>query len=886
MMATGTRSLVVVMTALALVALPPATGVAGEETASILGMAWSPQPAPALVVSATGPLAFTESHPEKGVVYVDFAQAVPAEPLAPVAEASVGLRRADLTVVEKGGQHFSRLRLEVDDGVEVAVGALPSGVEIRFRNTLAPAPPRNGESLGDLLAVADDTGVSVLLAGDGPFRGKVFTLDNPPRVVLDLPGVVNHVARRVHTVGSAGVVRVRVAQFATAPQPIVRVVADLDQPMPYHFEATALGGLLRVGGEAPEKVAASVAATEQKLPQAEPATVSPAGEHSAPAAVPAAEEHPAAATVASAAGNGPEPAAAMPGTAPAKPEPAAPVTAVAALDDSPNAAPEQASSAQEPARPAPVKIVDEPLPQPTAEAAGTATTPEEPTASQPVAAAPPSPAVPQPPPVTREPAPTAQQPPPVVAPVETAATPVQPAALDAPPATDPTTAPPSAMAPADSPWTTTSSAMVEQAPPPTRGATGTHEVESQERRFTGEPISLELKDADIKDVLRTFAKITGLNIVVDPDVSGTVTVQLENVPWDQALDIILRINRLDYVVENNVLRVARLSELQREKDSLAKYKTAEEATKPMRTVTKALSYAKAKDVAKLLESQSFILSSRGSVVVDERTNQLIIRDVTDRLDGILNLVDSLDTPNPQVMIEARIVETTKTFSQDLGVTWGFSGIADATHGTTTGLKFPNNYTVGGNVNLGTPGTGGILSLTFGDVLNSFNLDFVLNAAEQKGLVKIVSSPKVQAQNNEKAHIQSGIMIPIQVVANNTVTVIYFNATLSLDVTPQITSEGTVLLDIQLQKREPLAGINLAQATNVPISTRDATTHLMVRDGGTTVIGGIYKFTDQETRGAVPGLGKLPLLGALFRNRNLSTEHDELLIFITPRIVKY
>ncbi|MDD5565133.1 MAG: type IV pilus secretin PilQ, partial [Thermoanaerobaculaceae bacterium] len=491
-------------------------------------------------------------------------------------------------------------------------------------------------------------------------------------------------------------------------------------------------------------------------------------------------------------------------------------------------------------------------------------------------------------------APVPPPPAPTAAPVEAAPVPQTPVTIKdepppAPAAAGSLTAPPAAAAaapaPADSPWTTTPAAMAEQAAPPISVSTSAHEVESQEKRFTGEPISLELKDADIKDVLRTFAKITGLNVVVDPDVSGSVTVNLENVPWDQCLDIILRINRLDYVVENNVLRVARIDRLTQEKAQMAAFRKESENARPMRTVTKTLSYAKAAAVKGVLTSQGFILSDRGSVVVDERTNTLIIRDAADKIEGILALIDSLDQPNPQVVIEARVVETTRTFSQAIGTVWGYNAAADAQHGTSTGLKFPNSITSSGQVILGQP-YNGVISVGFADVLDAFNLNFALQAAESSGLVKIVSSPKVTAQNNEKAHIQSGIMIPIQTVANNTVTVQYIDATLSLDVTPQITAEGTVLLDIDLKKREPLAGINLQGGTNAPISTRDAKTRVMVRDGGTTVIGGIYQLTDNDQQNGIPGLSKIPIIGALFRNHAMDTKHDELLIFITPRIIKY
>ncbi len=775
--------MVALVAAAGLVLLGGSAAAAGESAVSILGMAWTSSPAPALVVSASGPLLCEEARPEPGLTLLTFPAAVPAEPVAPVAETQAGLSQADLEVLEDGGRRFARLRIRHDPAVRAMVRSLPAGVEIRFEAAGAQAVSRD---LSDLLAVADDTGVSVLMAGGGSLSGKVFTLTDPPRVVVDLPGVTNRVARRVHPVNAAGVVRVRVAQFATAPEPVVRVVVDLERDAQYSLESTAQGALLRVGGPPAAGVAAAQTPAEPAPVVAEAAPVVEKAPEPAPVQVVAKE---------------------------------APVVAAAAT------VVEKASE--------PVTIVDEPIPAeaPAAQAEENLLTPPEPAAKA---------------------------------------------------ATRTVTPPP---APAESPWTSTPAAMAEQAPPATVVAGSTTEVESQEKQFTGEPISLELKDADVKDVLRSFSKITGLNIVVDPDVSGAVTVNLENVPWDQCLDIVLRINRLDYVVENNVLRVARIERLTQEKQQIAEYKRQEETAKPMRTVTKSLSYARAESVRTVLTAGNFILSERGSVVIDQRTNQLIIRDTADRIEGILSLIDNLDQPNPQVIIEARIVETTRTFSRALGVQWGFTALGNASSGTTTGWKFPYSYGVAGDVLLAKPGNG-IISMTFADILNSFNLEFSLQAAESNGLAKIVSSPKVTAQNNEQAHIQSGIQIPIQTVANNTVTVQYIDATLSLDVTPQITAEGTVMLDIDLKKREPLQGINLATAQNVPISTRDARTRVMVRDGGTTVIGGIYQFTDNDQQNSVPGLGNIPILGWLFKNTEVGSKHDELLIFITPRIVKY
>ena len=408
---------------------------------------------------------------------------------------------------------------------------------------------------------------------------------------------------------------------------------------------------------------------------------------------------------------------------------------------------------------------------------------------------------------------------------------------------------------------------------------------SQEVQFTGEPITLTLKDADIKDVLRTFSALTQLNIVLDPGVSGSVTVELRDVPWDQALDLILRINGLDYVLENNVLRVAPISKLAQEKSAQAAFEQEKERAKPLKTVVKPLSYAKAQYVATLLTNESYLLSERGSVVVDERTNKIIIRDVVDRVEGILRLIETLDQPTPQVVIEGRIVETTRDFSRELGVTWGFTSVMNAEHGNDTGLNFPNSVEIEGDVVL-PRGDQAFLGFAFADILNTFNLDFLLSAAEVDGVVKIVSTPRVTTQNLQKASIRSGLQIPVQTVANNTVTVQYVDATLRLEVTPQITAEGTVNLEINIKKQEPVLSSAIIGGQNVPIFTRDAETQLLVRDGGTTVIAGIYQINDQDNENRVPGLSQIPVLGYLFKSKGIFKRHDELLIFITPRIVKY
>ncbi len=445
-----------------------------------------------------------------------------------------------------------------------------------------------------------------------------------------------------------------------------------------------------------------------------------------------------------------------------------------------------------------------------------------------------------------------------------------------------------------SPFVADSSQMIEHAPAAqvlnessARADTyATTEVETEEQQFTGEPISLSLKDADVRDVLKTFSALTQLNIIVDPGVGGSVTVELRDVPWDQALDLILRINGLDYVLENNVLRVATNQKLSAEKAAKVNLDKQREQAKPLKTVLKPLSYAKASYVAGLLSNDSYLLSDRGSVTTDERTNTLIIRDVVDRVEGALRLIDSLDQPTPQVVIEGRIVETTRDFSRELGVSWGFSGVMDAAARQRHRARFPQlrHQSIGG-VDLRAR-RAGFLAFSFGDILNTFNLDFLLSAAETDGLLRIVSTPRVTTQNLMQASIRSGLQIPVQTVANNTVTVQYVDATLRLQVTPQITAEGTVNLDIDIKKQEAVLATAVTGGNNVPIFTRDAQTQLLVRDGGTTVIAGIYQINDQENENRIPGLYKIPLFGNLFKNKGTFKRHDELLIFITPRIVKY
>jgi type IV pilus assembly protein PilQ len=405
---------------------------------------------------------------------------------------------------------------------------------------------------------------------------------------------------------------------------------------------------------------------------------------------------------------------------------------------------------------------------------------------------------------------------------------------------------------------------------------------ANQKVYTGEPLSLNLKEADIRDVLRTFADLTGLNIAVDPDVSGKVTVNFNEVPWDQALDIILRQNSLNYVLEGNVLRVGKVDRLAAEQQ--AQRRLEEEQRLNVNTITAVfkLSYARAGEVQNLIKE---IASPRARIIVDARTNQLIVSEIPTYLQTINDLINTVDIPTRQVMIEARIVEASKVFTQQYGFSWGFSGAFDPALGNGTGLVFPNRigYTAG-PFDFGSGGNA-VLQLHLSDVLGTFNLDFALNASEFEGLAKVISAPKVTTQDNVSAEIQSGFQIPYQTRINFTTTIQYVDATLRLSVTPQITEAGTVIMDINVQKNEPTTGLAVEGAAGTPLSTRTAHTRLMVRDGGTAVIGGIYQVKDNDSRSRLPFVYQIPIIGNLFKTHNISSSHDELLIFITPRIIR-
>jgi type IV pilus assembly protein PilQ len=425
-------------------------------------------------------------------------------------------------------------------------------------------------------------------------------------------------------------------------------------------------------------------------------------------------------------------------------------------------------------------------------------------------------------------------------------------------------------------------------------------------KYTGEPISVNLKDVDLRDFFRLIHEISGLNVVLDPAVKGTLTIVLDEVPWDQALDIVLQNNGLDKQLNGNVLRIATRTTLKTEAETQRDLEKAQaEAIAPV-TVTRVLSYAKASTLAPILKK---FLSARGDILFDDRSNQLIIRDIPSVIPTIDNLYRQLDRKSQQVEIEARVISASRSFAQDIGTELGFSGASTTTHnqnlfsgapqvGVSPGpinstpppplIGVPTNTSQGGpqsgiplvtSLGAGVPTSG--LGYSFRSA--NFALDFFISAAESKGVGKLLSKPRIVTQNNEKAVIKQGVKLPIQTTINNTISVQFIDAVLQLEVTPQITAEGTIFMDVLVENTQIDQGIPRVQGIPA-LDTQSAQTKVLVPDGGTVVIGGIIVSTQNTNIQEVPIVGSLPLIGNLFKRTTTTIQSQELLFFLTPRII--
>jgi type IV pilus assembly protein PilQ len=440
--------------------------------------------------------------------------------------------------------------------------------------------------------------------------------------------------------------------------------------------------------------------------------------------------------------------------------------------------------------------------------------------------------------------------------------------------------------------------------------------EFAEKQYFGKKITMDYQEAEVRSVLRVLSEVSGMNIVAGEDVAGKITIKLKDVPWDQALDVILKTKRLGKVQEGNIIRIAPSATLQAENTQQLAAKQAELMLEDLVLEIIPVSYASAEDMVQQVRA---VTSTRGQVTHDERTNVLVIKDLQENIDQAKKLVITLDTQTPQVLIQARIVEANTDFTRELGIKWGGYYVADSAHGNPTGLAFPNSMRVTGSgaageqatggaaaigttaagsgipsipnanyvVNLPAPigtGSGGGVGVTLGSINDVIALDLQLSAMENRGEGRIISQPKIVTLDNKEATIRSGTSIPFQIRQQGETSLQFIEADLKLTVTPHVTNDKSIIMVISISKNAP--NTSIPTSTGDPaIDRKEAQTETLVRNGETTVIGGIFTSEESKTELSVPWLSKIPILGMFFRDRKEINKRAELLIFITPRIVQ-
>jgi len=729
-------------------------------------------------------------------------------------------------------------------------------------------------SITDIKTYQESGKLFVVLSTNGLLRYKRSTLHNPSRLVIDFPNAINKVSNPNLSVNTGKIKQLRIRQFQESDPKITRLVFDLEdnpskpeivadnQSVKIVFSDTvesakpAADGLVRTASAA---TPAPKPAANRPVINAAPATPTP----KPPANQPVVTAIPATPAPKPAANQTAMPAA--PATAAPKPAATPSVKTAPAMAPASHATAESAESAAK---------TPKALPQENLDASSRIPVVQIPVATASKA----KPAKPTPPPTVD----------------------LKNASLSTPAPQDPAPAPAPPAPPRPSPVV----------------AVG------QESRYTGQPLTLDLVDIPLVDFFRLMAEEGGINVVMDPEIKGTISIKVVKVPWDQIFDAALANNGLDKQIEGNLVRIARKNTLQEEAKQREALKRATLLAADLETRIRRLNYAKALNFVGPLTEQKTV---RGTVVVDERTNSLILNDIPSQLDKMLSLIDVLDIPQPQVEIEARIVSATRDFARDIGVQFGFvQGNLERvtlggpnTFGTIGGSRpsqTPKSAYVAGNpvtgrgaaeskssesasvstgvtdqnkgnynVNLPAGKAFGGVGISIGNIFDTFLLDAAITAGENKGLAKLISQPKVTTANNSAATITQGFRFPVQIVANQTVTVQFQNAALTLTTTPQITYEGNIVLDLKVENNTPDFARNV---NGIPsIRTSESTTRVMVVDGGTTVIGGILIDNESNQEDRVPGLASLPIIGNIFRRTSVTHSTQEVLFFITPRLIK-
>lgn len=411
------------------------------------------------------------------------------------------------------------------------------------------------------------------------------------------------------------------------------------------------------------------------------------------------------------------------------------------------------------------------------------------------------------------------------------------------------------------------------------------------RSYRGVRGTFIYKGANVREVIRHIARMGGFSIIITGDVSGTVDMELRDVPWDQALAIVLDESGLGAFVEGSVVKISSLEQISKRRRKASDAALLVEKTEALVSEQVFMNYASAREIAAAVKN---LMTKRGKIAVDERTNSVLMLETALNIERIKNVVKSLDKPTPKILIESRIVQAGTDFSRELGIQWGASY-----RSKRTGARFPSSIRVGGT-RIQTPfgnvsdgfivdmpassgtGSGGTLGVVLGNLAGTFDLDIRLSALEDKGKVKILSSPKIMTVDNSVARIEQGISIPFSTVSEQGTQTEFADATLSLEVRPKITNDGNIFMDIHVTDNSPDATFSVGSQPS--IRRNEAKTRVLAEDGETIVLGGIVTTTVNNRNSRVPVLSSIPLLGAIFKSSKRMTVERELLLFITPRII--
>jgi type IV pilus assembly protein PilQ len=421
----------------------------------------------------------------------------------------------------------------------------------------------------------------------------------------------------------------------------------------------------------------------------------------------------------------------------------------------------------------------------------------------------------------------------------------------------------------------------EEAAQPTQSALTNQNIDAfllGQSKFYGRKISIQFRDADIRDVFNFISEESGLNIILTDDVTGKISLKLRQVPWDQALIVIMKAKQLGYVRQGNVLRISGLAALQKESDAARTVLESQSKLRPLKVKVFPVSYAKVSD----LETQAKeFLSERGKVKGDTRTNSLVVNDLEENIEKVGRLIEILDTETPQVLIESKIIEARDDFARRVGLSWTLQN-GNIPLGNINGTPLSLVPTVQMQADTAAPINAHLQIGTF-DFLG--DVDATLNLYESEGIVRVISAPRIVTLNGVKATIEQTTELPYKktdtTTAGTTTTVQFKPVALKLDVSPQITADGGVIMNVQVQRQFPGADVGDG---NFPINTRSASTTLLVRNGQTTVLGGIYQSDVSDSESGVPFLRRLPIIGSLFRSNSIQKQKNELMIFMTPRIL--